>query len=76
MRCISQSVDETEQEGSPALAGAIVFAVGADHADTLGEHPFFHLATEHCLSPDFWSAFRPSELFLTHVFLHAPFVFP
>jgi len=26
-------------------------AVGAEHADKLGEHPFFHLATECCLPP-------------------------
>jgi hypothetical protein len=61
--------------GLSALAGAIVSAVGAEHANTLGEHAFFHLATEHRLPPDFWSVLMSSELFLTHVFLHAPSVF-
>ena len=43
---IAQLVDETEPERAAALADAIVTAVGAEHADKLGEQiPFFHLAT-------------------------------
>ena len=36
---IAQLVDETEPERAAALADAIVSAVGAEHADKLGEHP-------------------------------------
>lgn len=41
---IAQLVNETESERAAALADAIVSAVGAEHADKLGEHPFIHLA--------------------------------
>ena len=32
-------------------ADAVVSAVGAEHADKFGEHPFFHLAMLFCLPP-------------------------
>ena len=38
-------VDETELGRATALADAVVFAVGTEHVDKLGEHPFLHLAT-------------------------------
>jgi len=41
----AQFVDETELGRAAALADAVVSALSAEHADKLGEHPFFHLAT-------------------------------
>jgi len=56
---IAQLIDETMPERTAALADAIVSAVGAEYADRLGEHAFFHLATSFCLPPVCRSALLP-----------------
>jgi hypothetical protein len=46
---IAQLVDKTAPERTPALADAIVSALGAERADKLGEFPSFRLLTNFCL---------------------------
>jgi ATP-dependent Lon protease len=63
---IAQFVDETEPERAAALADAIVSAVGAEHADKLGErpHPFLSLSDlNFCLRPPFLLLDCPSVSF-------------
>jgi len=48
-------VDKTEPGRATALMDAVVFAVGMEHADKLGEHPFLHLATFFSLTSICWT---------------------
>ena len=59
---IAPVVDETESEKAAALADTIVFAVGAEHADKLGEcqRAFFFPLSGLCVYAVCWWVVSPS----------------